>query len=74
MNKVTVRNPVEGEGISAVRMESGNEAVEAVLSPADFGEGLAYLQDDYGNVAILVTDSEGIEGLFIVQSIDLDFS
>ena len=72
---VTVRNPVEGEGIAGMEvMRNEDTLLPCILYPAEFREGARYLSDDFGNVAVVLEDDEGTQHLYIVQSIDLDFS
>ena len=72
--KVQVRESVEGESIYGREIvDHDGHASPVYLSPAEVeSAGVNYLQDDFGNVVLLLERENGLR-LFTVQSIDLEW-
>lgn len=72
--KVQIRNEEEGESIYGREIvDHDGHASPVYLSPAEVkSAGVNYLQDDFGNVVLLIEREGGLR-LFTVQNIDLDW-
>ena len=73
MSKLRLREWDGSTEIAAICMGSGLKFQDCYLSSEDIDKVDDYVQDDFGNLAVIVEDEKEGEILYIIQSIDVDF-